>query len=49
MTRMDGELSGKVARLRDSEILYGHRPRVRVRPLPKAYGQALALIRSMGS
>ncbi|MBB6556624.1 hypothetical protein [Nonomuraea rubra] len=49
VTRMDGELSGKVARLRDSEILYGHRPRVRVRPLPKAYGQALALIRSMGS
>ncbi|MEV0613759.1 hypothetical protein AB0I81_10590 [Nonomuraea sp. NPDC050404] len=47
MTRMDGRLAEKVARLRDSEILYGHRPRVRVRPLPRAYGQALALIRTL--
>jgi hypothetical protein len=46
---MDEGLRAKVARLRDSEILYGHRPRVRVRPLPKAYGQALTLIRSMSS
>ncbi|GAA2208663.1 hypothetical protein GCM10009850_041210 [Nonomuraea monospora] len=49
VTRMDDGLPGKVARLRDSQILYGRRPRVRVRPLPKAYGQALALIRSMSS
>ncbi|MEV0997291.1 hypothetical protein [Nonomuraea sp. NPDC050202] len=49
VTRMDEGLRAKVARLRDSEILYGHRPRVRVRPLPKAYGQALTLIRSMSS
>jgi hypothetical protein len=47
VTRMDERLAGKVARLRDSEILYGRRPRVRVRALPRAYGQALALIRTL--
>ncbi|SPL94236.1 unnamed protein product [[Actinomadura] parvosata subsp. kistnae] len=46
---MDEVLRDKLARLGSAEILYGRRPRVRVRPLPKAYGQALALIRSLGS
>ncbi|AQZ67499.1 hypothetical protein BKM31_43960 [[Actinomadura] parvosata subsp. kistnae] len=49
VTRMDEVLRDKLARLGSAEILYGRRPRVRVRPLPKAYGQALALIRSLGS
>jgi hypothetical protein len=47
VTREDDGLPGKVARLRAAEILYGHRPRVRVRSLPKAHGQALALIRTL--
>ncbi|MGW0807265.1 hypothetical protein [Nonomuraea sp. NPDC002799] len=47
LTRSDERLPGKVARLREARILYGRRPRVRVRPLPKAYGQALALIRTL--
>lgn len=47
VTQEDDRLADKVARLRDAEILYGRRPRVWVRPLPRAYGQALALIRSL--
>jgi hypothetical protein len=47
LARADDGLPGKVARLRSSDILYGRRPRVRVRPLPRAYGQALALIRTL--
>ncbi|MFC5822382.1 hypothetical protein [Nonomuraea insulae] len=47
VTRMDERLAEKVARLENSEILYGRRPRVGVRPLPRAYGQALALIRTL--
>ncbi|MEV4178214.1 hypothetical protein [Nonomuraea sp. NPDC049709] len=47
VTDRDELLAERVARLRASEILYGRRPRVRVRPLPRAYGQALALIRTL--
>ncbi|NUR88893.1 MAG: hypothetical protein HOY71_32815 [Nonomuraea sp.] len=47
VTREDDRLPGKIACLRASEILYGRRPRVRVRPLPKAHCQALALIRTL--
>ncbi|WP_206059407.1 hypothetical protein, partial [Nonomuraea zeae] len=47
LARSDERLPDKVARLRASEILYGRRPRVRVRPLPRAYGQALALVRTL--
>ncbi|MCK2214504.1 hypothetical protein MF672_011985 [Actinomadura sp. ATCC 31491] len=47
LTRADDLLAGKLARLRAAEILYGTRPQVRVRPLPKAYGQALALVRTL--
>ncbi|SEG75973.1 hypothetical protein SAMN05444920_104340 [Nonomuraea solani] len=47
ITRQDERLAGRVARLRAADILYGHGPLVRVRPLPRAYGQALALIRTL--
>ncbi|MEV0386544.1 hypothetical protein [Nonomuraea sp. NPDC050643] len=47
LTENDERLPGRLARLRASEILYGRRPEVRVRPLPRAYGQALALIRTL--
>ncbi len=47
VTREDDLLADKVERLRTAEILYGRRPRVRVRTLPRAYGQALALIRTL--
>ncbi|MCF6466901.1 hypothetical protein FAF44_00530 [Nonomuraea sp. MG754425] len=49
VTRIDERLPAKVARLRASDILYGRRPRVSVRPLPRAYGQALAMIRMLGT
>lgn len=47
ITRADEKLADKVAGLRATEILYGRPPWVRVRPLPRAYGQALALIRTL--
>ncbi|HEX4816931.1 MAG TPA: hypothetical protein VFV66_29680, partial [Nonomuraea sp.] len=43
----DDRLPDRVAGLRAAEILYDRRPLVRVRSLPKAYGQALALIRTL--
>ncbi|MEV3978489.1 hypothetical protein [Nonomuraea sp. NPDC049758] len=47
VTREDDRLAGKIADLRATEILHGRRPRVRVRRLPRAHAQALALIRTL--
>ncbi|YCK33156.1 hypothetical protein ACNF49_03335 [Actinomadura sp. ATCC 39365] len=47
MTREDDRLPGKVADLRATEILHGRHARVRVRRLPRAHAQALALIRTL--
>ncbi|NUP76683.1 MAG: hypothetical protein HOV96_03925 [Nonomuraea sp.] len=49
VTREDERLPAKVALLRATDILYGHRPHVRVRQLPKAHAQALALIRTLST
>ncbi|MFI9593527.1 hypothetical protein [Nonomuraea sp. NPDC052265] len=47
VTTEDERLPGKVARLRATDILHGRNPRVRVRRLPRAHAQALALIRTL--
>ncbi|WP_214319503.1 hypothetical protein [Nonomuraea sediminis] len=47
LARTCGELPARVARLRTARIGYGMRPRVTVRALPEAYGQALTLVRTL--
>ncbi|MEV4390618.1 hypothetical protein [Nonomuraea sp. NPDC049607] len=47
VTTEDERLPDRLARLRTTDILYGRHPRVRVRRLPRAHAQALALIRTL--